>query len=153
MLTGRPAAWAQSLAIPSRVTARSLTQLKMLPLAAAGFSTARVSMEDRSLTWAMLVSCIPDPGIGTGLSRTIPVQSGSMWKWQGILKMNAAVLQKVQTNAQGYSLTVKEPLLTIFVVSRSNHVLRTENCPAAENLWNVCLHPNVTGISFNNVLW
>ena len=75
MVIGRPAAKAQNLAIPSRVTARSLTQLKMLPLAAAGLSTARVSMEDRSLTWAMLVSCIPDPGIGTGLSRTIPAQN------------------------------------------------------------------------------
>lgn len=82
MLTGRPAAWAQSLAIPSKVTALSLTMLKMLPLAASGLSTARVSTEDRSLTWEMFVSCIPEPGIGTGLSRTIPVQSIPVGKYK-----------------------------------------------------------------------
>jgi hypothetical protein len=51
--------------------------LNMLPDAASGFSTARVSIEDKSLTWAMLVSCIPEPGIGTGLFRTIPAHSRS----------------------------------------------------------------------------
>lgn len=45
----------------------------MFPLAVDEFSTAKVSIEDRSLSWEMLVSCIPEPGMGTGLSLTIPV--------------------------------------------------------------------------------
>nr|ACR36005.1 unknown [Zea mays] len=57
--------------MPASVTARSDTQLKTLPAAAPGFSTASDSMLDRSRTCATLVSCIPFPGIGTGRFRTI----------------------------------------------------------------------------------
>jgi hypothetical protein len=58
--------------MPLSVTARSETQLKIFPAAAPGFETASASMLERSRTCAMLVSCIPLPGIGTGRPRTIP---------------------------------------------------------------------------------
>ncbi|KVH94395.1 hypothetical protein Ccrd_003547 [Cynara cardunculus var. scolymus] len=59
--TGKPAALAHNLAIPSSVTARSLTQLKIFPLAAVGFSTAFVSIDDKSLTWEMFSLLLPEP--------------------------------------------------------------------------------------------
>ncbi|WVZ62448.1 hypothetical protein U9M48_012199 [Paspalum notatum var. saurae] len=71
-----PAAAAHSLAMPSSVTARSDTALKTFPAAAPGLSTASASMPDRSRACAMLVSCIPFPGIGTGRFRTIPKKRG-----------------------------------------------------------------------------
>lgn len=56
------------------MTALSETQLKILQQDADGLSTAMVNMLDKSLAWAMLVSCMPEPGIGTGLSLTIPAR-------------------------------------------------------------------------------
>lgn len=61
---------AHNLEISSSVTTRSLTHLKMLPLAASRFSIAMESMDDRSWTWEIFVCCIPKLGIGTNLPLT-----------------------------------------------------------------------------------
>lgn len=155
MLAGRPAAWAQSLAIPSRVTARSLTMLKMLPLAASGFSTARVSIEDKSLAWVMLLSCNPEPGIGTGLSRTIPAIM-TVYSVQFIYLFFSFYKEKSRcwsmADFKKCVLTVKKPLLTVFVVARPNNVLWSERCPTSKSFFKVFLHNNMTSISFNNIL-
>lgn len=50
-------------------------------------------------------------------------------------------------------LTVKEPFLTVFVVSRSNHVLRSKCSPAAEGKSrDIFFHCYMPSISFDRVL-